>query len=110
LAGWTEERTSLALKTADDPAAMVWTGLALLPVDQVMVLVGAFPSVGREEIPHTGSPTGDRGLEHCLHRVIELKFRGLAEVTDVPIRMQAGAKQNLVRVDIPDSRNDFLPH
>ena len=89
---------------------MVWTGLALLPVDQVVPLVVAFASIRCEEIPHTGSPTGDCGLEHCLHRVIELKFRGLAEVTDVPIRMQAGAKQNLVRVDIPDSRNDFLPH
>ena len=76
----------------------------------MVVRVGAFASVGREEISDTGSPTGDRGPEHRLHRVIQLEPRGLAEVTDVPIRMQAGTKQNLVRIDIPDSRNDFLPH
>ncbi len=89
---------------------MVWTGLAFLPIHKMMVLVAAFGPIGCEEVSDTRPATGNRSPEDRLHRVIELQSRGPAEVTDVPIRMQTGSKENLIRIDIPDSRNDILMH
>jgi hypothetical protein len=76
----------------------------------MVVLVAAFRPIWCEEIPDTGSATGDRGLKDRLHRVIQLVPCGLTEATDLSIRVQSGTKQNLVRVDIPDARNDLLMH
>lgn len=98
------------MKPPYHPATVVGAGFAFLPIDQVVVLVAAFGPIWCEEIPDTGSATGDRRLQDRLHRVIELESRGLTEATDFSIRVQSSAKQNLVRIDIPDARNDLLMH
>jgi len=110
LAGRAEKRASLALEAPNHTAATVWTGLPFLPIHEVVVLVATFSSIGCEKVPDTRSATGNRGLKNRLHRVVYLKSRGLTQVTDVPIRMQPGAKQYLVGIDIPDTCNDLLTH
>jgi len=49
-------------------------------------------------------------MQHPLHCVIERVYRHSPQPTHLAVRMEPGAKENFVRVNIPNPCNHLLMH
>lgn len=110
LATRADERASLALEPPNNPSATVGTKLSLLPVDEMMPLVFALRAVWGEEIPDARSAAVDRLPEHLLGDVEQPVDPVRPQAAGQSIRMQAGAKENFICINITDPSHHLLMH
>lgn len=49
-------------------------------------------------------------MEHLTHNLVKLFNPGHRQSADLNMRVQTGAKENFIRIDIPDPGDDLLMH
>ena len=89
---------------------MIGTRLPVFSIHEMMVLILSFAPVGSKKIPYARSSTSDGLPKHGLSNVVQLFDLGRAEPARQMIRMETGAEQNFVGVNVADSRHDLLLH
>lgn len=91
-------------------AAAIGAGGAFFVVHEMTMLKFPLASIGREEIPDTRAATGYRFLKHVACHTEKLLDLGDGEATGSGVGMEAGAKQNLIGIDVPDPCDHLLMH
>src|SRR4029077_9224329 len=79
-------------------------------IDEMAALVSPFCAVRCVEILDARPATGNRLVQYRLDRGIERVYRRPAQATHLKGRMQPGAKDNFVRVNIPNPCDHLLMH
>ena len=110
LARRAEKRTALALETLDSSAAAVRAGSSFFGVHEMAMLEVALAPVGREKIAYARAAAGNGFLEHFPRHPKQFLYFGNGEAACPGIRMEPGAKQDFIGVDVPDACNDLLVH
>ena len=88
---------------------MVGTGLTFFTIDKMALFVVTC-AVWSKEILDAGATTGNRLAQHRLHRFIKFTDRCLTQPIHFTVWMELGAKEDFVRVNIPNPRDHLLMH
>ena len=107
---WTVERTAFTAKKANDAAALIRTGLAFFPIHAMVPFEMSLGPVRRKKVPHARPSTSNGLPQHRLGDFIKLINPAGTEAADQLIRVQPGAKQNLIGVDIANPGYGLLVH
>jgi len=110
LTGRAVKGAALARKPANPRAASGRAGLPGLVIHQMPLLISPSAPVRRHEIPDAGATRTDGLGQHRPHRLVEPPDGPITQPAGSPIRMQASAIQNFVRVDVADPGNHLLMH
>jgi hypothetical protein len=69
-----------------------------------------FTAVRRKEITHARATAGNRFKQYLARDSEEFRNLGNGKTTRLNVRVQPCSEQNLVRINVPDSRDGLLMH
>jgi len=104
------ERASFALQSTNVRTALIGTGLAGFPIDQMTNFILALRPIGGEIVPDAGSSAVNRLAQNRLHDAVQALHGAGCQAAGDGIRMNTGAEQDFVRVDVPDTGDGLLMH
>src|SRR5688572_10182709 len=110
LARWTKEGAPLTGRSPNHCAAVIRARLSGFCVDKMPALIPTLCPIGREIVPHTRPPHGYGLVQHLPHDPKQSGYGLHVKLIGGLIRMQPGTEENLIGIDVSDSRNHLLTH
>lgn len=98
------------MQPSNDSSTVVWTGLPFFPINPMLVFVLSLGSIGSKKIADARPSCKNRLFKNLPRDLVETFDLCHRQAVDLSIWVVSGPEKNLIRVNVPDPRNDLLVH